>query len=167
MSKKVINHVYLDIDGVLSDFDFETVNELKSKGKWQDEGFPKFIEDKGFEKLKMLNDAQMLIDFLKHTGVTITLLSSAGDAGDNHDEVVRQKKVWLKKHGINFPVIIVKNKQMKKDYASKHALLIDDTKVNAKDFKEAGGRSIHHKSALHTIEKIARKYMLMNVGKHG
>jgi hypothetical protein len=166
MSKKVINHVYLDMDGVLSDFDFETVNELKSKGEWQHDGFPKFVKNKGFEKLPMMHDAQMLLDFLKNSGVPVTLLSSAGDPGDNYDEIVAQKKAWLKKHNINLPAIIVRNRHMKKDHASKHSLLIDDTKSNSKEFKEAGGRAITHKSALHTIEKICRKYLLMNTSSN-
>ena len=160
MSKKVINHVYLDMDGVISNFDFETVNELKSKDKWQHDGFPKFVKNKGFEKLPKLGDADMLIDYLTGTGVKITILSSAGDAGDDYDEIVRQKKSWLAKHNIKFPAIIVKKKDLKKEYASKHALLIDDTKKNCKDFDEEGGNAIVHRSALHTINHITENFFL-------
>lgn len=160
MSKKVINQVYLDMDGVLSDFDLETVDKLKSQNKWQNDEFPKFVDKKGFEHLPMIPDAKLLIDFLKNTGVKICILSSAGDAGDRYKEIVRQKKAWLKKQGIDFPAIIVENKDLKQDYAKKHALLIDDTKQNCKQFKNTGGRAIWHKNALHTIAKISKKYFL-------
>ena len=160
MGKKVINHVYLDMDGVITNFDFETVNELKSKDKWQHDGFPKFVKKKGFEKLPKMGDADMLIDFLVGSGVKITILSSAGDPGDNYDEIVRQKKAWMAKHGIDFPAIIVKKKDLKKEYAKKHALLIDDTKKNCEDFDEEGGNAIQHMSALHTINIISDKYFL-------
>lgn len=160
MSKTVINHVYLDMDGVITNFDFETVNELKSKDKWQEDGFPKFVKNKGFEKLPKLGDADMLIGFLVGSGVKITILSSAGDPGDNYDEIVRQKKSWLTKHNIKFPAIIVEKKDLKKEYAKKHALLIDDTKKNCDDFDEEGGNSIHHKTALNTINIITENYFL-------
>lgn len=163
MSKKVINQVYLDMDGVLTNFDVETVRELQDKGEWKDKGFPTFVKKKGFEHLGMLGDAKLLVHYLQNTGVKISILSSAGSAGSMYPEVVKQKKEWLKKHGLDFPTIIVEHKEMKKDYAKKHALLIDDTKQNCKDFKEAGGRAICHKDALNTIEKLSKKYVL--VGK--
>lgn len=160
MSKKVINHIYLDLDGVLANFDFETVNELKSKGKWQNEGFPKFIRDKGFIKLPKLDDADFLLNFLKKSEVAVTILSSAGDPGDDYHEVVDQKLQWLRKHNIDFPALIVRKKDHKKQWARGRALLIDDNEKNCADFAEAGGNAIKHKSALNTIEVIKNNYFL-------
>lgn len=160
MPKEHINHVYLDLDGVLSDFDFDTVNELKSKGLWQNEAFPEFIKNNGFVKLSKLDDADLLIDFLKQSGVFVTILSSAGDPGDNYSEVVEQKLKWLRNHKIDFPALVVKKKDHKKRWARKHALLIDDTLKNCQDFQQKGGKAIHHRSALNTIETINNHYFL-------
>lgn len=160
MSKE-INHIYLDMDGVITDLDMAMVNEWKKDGKFQ-EHFKKFIEDKGFEKLGLKEDARLLLDYLISTKVKVTILSSAGNPPEDlYKEVEKQKKKWLKQHDIKFPVIVVQKKDHKKDYAKENALLIDDTLVNCTDFRDAGGTSIHYGTAFSTIQLFNSDYNLV------
>lgn len=157
---KVINHVYLDMDGVITDLDLNMINKWKQEGKFQ-ENFTKFIKKKGFSKLSLKEDAHILLNFLIDSKVKVTILSSAGNPEKGlFDKVEDQKKTWLKDQGIDFPAIVVVKKEDKKNYAKPHALLIDDTESNCRDFQENGGNSIKHVSALHTINLINRVYFL-------
>lgn len=158
--RKEINHIYLDMDGVITDLDLNMVNEWKKDDKFQ-EHFTKFIKNKGFEKIGLKEDANIVLNYLMLSKVKVTILSSAGNpAGNLFKEVEKQKKKWLKQQQINFPAIIVKSKELKKKYAEKNALLIDDTLVNCTDFEDAGATSIHHTSALMTIQILNAGYTL-------
>lgn len=159
--KKKVNHIYLDMDGVITDLDLDMVNDWKQDGKFH-EHFTKFIENKGFEKLGLKEDARLLLNYLNELGVSVTILSSAGNPQNGlYPEVARQKKKWLLDHNINYPAIVVQSKEYKKDYAEPGALLIDDTLSNCKDFKEAGGTSIFHGSAFSTVQLLNIEYNLI------
>ena len=147
----MIDQIFLDLDGVLSDFHSEYGQHTKEE--WQIE-FPKFIERRAFVDLKMLPDAIELMDFLDTLGIPITILSSAGGFTDYYDDIVDQKIEWLYNHAIKYPVIIVPQKQVKAQFAGPTRLLIDDQGINCNNFWQAGGQSIQHVSARDTIDKI-------------
>jgi hypothetical protein len=156
----LIHHVFLDMDGVISDLDMEMINEWKKEGKWL-ENFLQFIKDDGFEHLKMIEGADMLLDYLMSSNAQLTILSSAGNPPkEYYKNVANQKLKWLKQHGINVPAIVVEKKEDKKNYASKGSLLIDDTASNCMQFKENGGESILHISILNTLDILKRKFIL-------
>ena len=158
---KKIDVVYLDMDGVITDFYIEVRDKIEDKHKWETEEFPKFIARDGFVNLPMMPDGALLIRFLRISKVEVIILTSAGGiSGDAYESVKRQKETWLKNHNIDWSVIVVPSKGEKKKYATKHSLLIDDTESNVDDFKNAGGRAIHHHTALQTILKIDKKYNL-------
>jgi 5'(3')-deoxyribonucleotidase len=162
----MIKNIALDIDGVLSDFNanpwYSTLTE--SKESWVDT-FPKFVYDKGFEKLKTLPDAFRLVAHLMgllDRGVLdrVYYLSSAGNIGDElYYEVARQKITWLERHF--FPPwipIVVPNKQAKAVFATKETLLIDDQLVNVESFIGAGGHGILHLTADDTISILEKQF---------
>ena len=156
-----IDHVFLDMDGVVTDLSQDMINEWKKEGKFQ-EYFIKFIKDKGFEKLGLKEDARLLLDYLISTKVKVTILSSAGNPPEDlYKEVEKQKKKWLKQHDIKFPAIVVQKKDHKKDYAKENALLIDDTLINCTEFKDAGGVAIYHGTAFSTIQLLNSEYNLI------
>lgn len=157
---KEINHIYLDMDGVITDLDLVMVSSWKHDGKFH-EYFTKFIKDKGFEKLGLKEDARLLLDYLVTSKVKVTILSSAGNPQDGlFKEVEKQKKNWLKEHDIKFKAIVVQSKEDKKKYAKKNALLIDDTLVNCTDFRDEGGVAIHYGTAFSTIQLLNDEYYL-------
>ena len=126
MDKVQIKRVFLDMDGVISDLDMDMINDWKKEGKWL-ENFLKFIDSDGFEKLKMIDGSDMLLDYLLSSNIKLTILSSAGNPPANYyKSVATQKSKWLKEHGINVPAIIVQKKEDKQLYAGSDALLIDE-----------------------------------------
>jgi len=99
--------------------------------------------------LDLMPEAIELIDYLKGTGIPITILSST--ASDKRDPLIRpQKMEWLSKHKIDFPVILVPGAHLKKDYATPNCILIDDTAKNIDGWRREGGIGILHESFFHT-----------------
>jgi len=159
-----ITKIYLDLDGVVADFT-KRYKELyhvnpDSKDARQNFGnnFANFIVSKQFETLDLMPDAPALIDYLKNQDVPVEILSSTGRK-ETHDEVARQKTVWLNKHNIPFKGNFVPGKELKKNYASPSHLIIDDTLSVIEDWKEAGGPAIHHKNARETM--VMLKFYLL------
>ncbi len=155
---KKIEHVFLDLDGVIFDFHGEVGHQLQDRDVWWNVGFPAFIDAGGFANLPLLPDAQELLQFL-YENAYVTILSSAGGS-PRFEEILDQKLEALNKHGIVFPAIIVPSKNIKKDYAREGCLLIDDHHENCQDFIDAGGEAIVHVNAAETISHIKEHYNL-------
>lgn len=146
-------HIYLDLDGVLSDFHSEYGNHTKEE--WLEE-FPKFVYRGGFAHLKILDDARELMEYVDSLGCHVTILSSAGGVDELYHDIVIQKHSWLSYHNIKYPALVVPNKQMKAKYATRTSILIDDQDVNTNNFFIAGGFGIKHTSAINTIKELKR-----------
>ncbi len=153
--------VYLDMDGVLTNFEERFAEKfgypsmaVRNRKHFSTE-WPQFIADKEFETLPWHKGGKMLLDFvMKHPNITrLEILSSSG-GHDHHDEVARQKGVWLEKENIFFPRNIVPGRRFKADYARANTVLIDDTKDIIDSFNKAGGIGIHHKDVGETIETL-------------
>lgn len=150
-----VNKIYLDMDGVIADFDKRyqelfnaTTKESERDKKWA-QFFAKFIQDRHFATLDLMPEAIELMDYLKSTGIPITILSST--SSERRDDAIRpQKMEWLKKHKIDFPVILVPGAHLKKEYASPDSILIDDTSKNIDDWRREGGIGILYEDLLHT-----------------
>ena len=159
-----IDKIYLDMDGVIANFikRYEEVYHIDpdSKGGRKNFGhnFSDFIKTKQFETLELMPDASVLIEYLKNQELPVEILSSTGRP-ENHEEVSRQKTVWLCAHGIPFKGNFVPGKELKKNFATPTSLIIDDTLSVIDDWKEAGGPAIHHKNARDTI--VMLKFYLL------
>ena len=97
-----------------------------------------------------MDDAQLGLDYLNKIPIETEILSSTARP-EVHEAVKEQKINWLKKHNITFNPILVPGKKHKKEYARPDTLLIDDTEVNIRQFKEAGGHAIYHKDWVTTL----------------
>jgi hypothetical protein len=106
--------------------------------------FTHFIVTKQFETLEKLPDADLGLEFLRKANVPTQMLSSTGRP-DSHDDVSKQKMIWLQSHGITFNPIFVPGKELKCKYANPTSIIIDDTKSVIDDWLEAGGIGIWHK----------------------
>lgn len=101
------------------------------------------VSGKNFETLEMLPGAQKLLDAVKSYGVPWEILSSGGTS--RYEEVKQQKITWLRNHGIDAPVNIVRKGPLKAEFADYWHILVDDTKHVVDAYGAAGGRYIHHK----------------------
>ena len=158
-----ITKIYLDMDGVIADFDKRYIKQYKmepreaEKSKEFDKFFDKFIADGEFATLDLMPDAMQLIDYLRSLKVPTEILSSS--ASEKRDPAIRPQKMdWLKKHNIEFTPIIVPGKRYKKDYSNANSVLIDDTQVNIDQWRREGGIGILHTDAINTIN-ILKMYV--------
>ena len=161
--------IYLDMDGVLCDFDKQYIKvngvppSLKSRDKKEhDEKWLNFINSKSFEKLDYYPGAKTLLKAISiiddDPNVNVEILSSAGGAL-HYDEVKAQKVKWLKDHNIPYKVNIVKHRSKKREYANTNTILIYDTDDVIAGFNSAGGREILHKNVIKTIEQLMKVYL--------
>jgi hypothetical protein len=155
----VINKIYLDLDGVVTDFvkryteifDDDPVEARKNKRgsqNWTD-----FVHGKHFELLDYHEGALELLQYLEETGIEVEILSSSG--GEKYHEIVEQQKInWLNARNISHKVNIVSGRRKKALFANENSILIDDTPDNIVRFIDAGGHGIYHTNVNETIEKL-------------
>jgi hypothetical protein len=156
MPEVKISKIYLDMDGVIADFDgrykqlYKIYPSEADTYKVFDGFFAQFIADEQFAKLDLLPDAIELIEYLKTLSIPTEILSST--SSERRDADIRKQKLeWLDKHGITFPVNLVPGKRFKKDYSNPSVLLIDDTSVNIDQWRKEGGIGILHTDTLTTL----------------
>jgi 5'(3')-deoxyribonucleotidase len=150
--------LYLDMDGVLADFNKEYVkyDPLKEDRK-------KFrsavIEHRIFEKLDFMPDTQVLLNHVSRlNGVRIEILTSMGTHETvQANEAKRQKQRWLDKHNIPYKANFVHSKVEKAEYATPTSILIDDSVGCIDPFNAKGGWGILHQFAVntnHTLDNV-------------
>lgn len=151
-----ITKIYLDMDGVIADFDNRFKSLYKMEPREADDRkefykfFDEFIATKQFQTLDMMPDAQLLLNYLSKLSIPTEILSST--SSEKRDAEIRaQKLMWLQTHNIGFKVNLVPGKRFKKDFSNPNSLLIDDTSVNIDQWRREGGIGILHTDALTTI----------------
>ena len=155
-----IQKIFLDLDGVLCDFNKrygeifkQKASSSRERGEKHDDNWNHFVEGKNFETLDWYPGGKELLEYIISLDIPVEILSSSGGRM-HHEEVKRQKKVWLKSHGIDFKANIVPGRHLKADYAKSDIILIDDTKDVIDDFNTAGGIGILHKDTAKTIKTV-------------
>ena len=153
---EILKNIFTKKNDLVSDSE---KNDIKSV-YWR-----KFIEEKQFEKLQVLQQqVKILSDSLKsiktkYPEVRIEILGSTGNPV-NHYLVSEQKKKWLKSNHDKIDITFdkynfVAGRKLKQNYAAKNTILIDDTISNCEEFKNAGGKSFHvHKNMNELTDKI-------------
>ena len=151
-----ITKIYLDMDGVIADFNkrYKELYKIEPKEadtyKTFDKFFTMFIAERQFATLNLMPDAMELINYLRSLKVTTEILSST--SSEKRDAEIREQKIeWLKNHNIEFPVNLVPGKRFKRDFSNSNSLLIDDTSQNIDQWRVEGGIGILHTDAITTI----------------
>jgi hypothetical protein len=159
---KKFTKIYFDMDGCLTNFEKKFMEYYgflslakRERKEWSKDWEDFILNKKGFEQLEWFPGGQDLLKYVRSTKLPVEILSSSGGE-KNHGEVTVQKINWLKKHGINYKANIVSGRKKKKEYATPHTILIDDTEDVIDDFNRAGGVGILHKDSGKTIETLKK-----------
>jgi hypothetical protein len=151
-----ITKIYLDMDGVIADFNkrYKELYKIEPKEadtyKTFDKFFTMFIAERQFATLNLMPDAMELINYLRSLEVPTEILSST--SSEKRDAEIRKQKIeWLNNQNIEFPVNLVPGKRFKRDFSNSNSLLIDDTSQNIDQWRVEGGIGILHTDAITTI----------------
>jgi PAS domain-containing protein len=163
---KVMDYkIYVDMDGVVADFD-QRFKDLSGIGprefeeKYGKDAFWDFI-DEGENKLKFwvgippMSDAKQLIDFVSNYDYEMLTAPSI------KKQSLMGKGLWMinqTKNGL-FPFkpkINYKSAKNKKDFAAPNHILIDDREDTINSWNAAGGIGILHTSAANTISQLKK-----------
>jgi 5'(3')-deoxyribonucleotidase len=151
-----ITKIYLDMDGVIADFDkkYKELYNIAPRDadtyKTFDKFFTTFIAERQFAKLDLMPDAMELINYLRSLPIPTEILSST--SSEKRDAEIREQKVeWLHKHNLTFPINLVPGKRLKRNFSNPNSILIDDTAQNIDQWRAEGGVGILHTDALTTI----------------
>jgi hypothetical protein len=157
--------IYLDMDGVVADFD-KRFTDLAGMGprEFEEEygknAFWDFI-DEGDNKLVFwigippMSDAKQLVDFVSNYDYEMLTAPSL------KKQSVMGKGLWMKnqtnKGLFPFkPKVNYKSAKNKKDFAAPNHILIDDREDNINSWIAAGGIGILHTSASSTINQLKK-----------
>jgi hypothetical protein len=147
------------MDGVIANFEKRYVELFKVEPssardyKEFNTFFDQFVADGHFETLEMMPDAMQLIVALRNALPPTQILSSTASQ-KRYEAISAQKTKWLETHDIDFQRNFVPGKHLKKKYARKDTLIIDDTESVINDWRASGGVAILHKNAADTLVQL-------------
>jgi cytidyltransferase-like protein len=146
--------IYVDMDGVIVDFDggYEKLTGITTKeaDKKGPEFFWKPISKAGAKwwiTLKWMPDGKQLWDYVKKYNPELLSAPSREEASR------LGKRVWVKRElpGVK---LILRSADKKQEFASPNSILIDDREKNIEQWRNAGGIGILHTDAASTIKKL-------------
>jgi phosphoglycolate phosphatase-like HAD superfamily hydrolase len=147
--------LYLDMDGVLCNFDkaYRKLDPEKAdRKKFREAVFTYKI----FEDLEFMPDTTELMNYVsKLDGITIEILTSMGTFDSEQGNAARyQKMKWLDSKNIPYKANFVRAKQEKANFAHDRAILVDDSIGCITPFNAKGGHGILHTKSSDTIQQI-------------
>lgn len=154
--------IWLDMDGVLADFDAGAQEALGTDNTYKFEfihGTKAFWDGLNkqpwfFGTLKPMRDMEILLHAVKHKKLGVLTALPSADA----TRVEEQKREWIndwviENLCIDLPVVCCLTKD-KPDYCTPGSVLVDDRAVNRDMWISKGGRFIVHENARSTIYQL-------------
>lgn len=153
--------IYVDLDGVLVDFDKAmaaigfpldvVLRDKKAKSKfWQTVGWMAKNGKPFWGNMDPMPDAHVLWNYLQKYHIKPEILSATGHVGNATEE----KHAWVKQHLGVVPTHLVRKSSDKAQFAAPNHILIDDRAKSIEPWTAAGGIGILHKSAADTVAKL-------------
>lgn len=149
--------IYLDMDGVLADFDsqFKNLTGLLPKDFEQKYGIEKFWSviptntSKFWSGIPWMPDGKKLRDYTSKYNPTILTAPS------RHKSSEIGKTEWRDKN-MSGVKMIFKGAKFKHELATPNSILVDDRKDNIERWSNAGGIGILHTSTQNTIAQLKK-----------
>lgn len=150
--------IYLDLDGVLADFDLGAGLILGTDNiyKWEFIHGPKAFWEKldsypnFFGSLPLKNDAATLWNAVKkEKPVILTALPKMGA-----EEVERQKRAWVSRYLGEDVKVICCQTQDKPQFCSPGDVLVDDRAVNREAWEALGGHYVLHTYSAGSVQLL-------------
>ena len=165
--------IYLDMDGVLADFD-RGVNELcglrasSQDGKDNDPGYDDRMweairkVDHFYGRLKLMPGAKEMFDLLYGKyGDRCEILTGIPKPKRGIAEAGEDKTAWVKRLlSDRIRVNIVYREEKPRFCRGRESVLIDDREGNIREWEEMGGTGILHVSAEKTLAELKRAKLL-------
>jgi len=160
------NVIYLDMDGVLADFEghMHTLMGPVWKEEINKDGWGKLADHPSlYADLPMMPDALELysgcLEKVAHYSQIQVLTALPNKAAPNFPDVVKHKIDWIHRHispdlRVHFGPLAV-HKQLHKKHAND--VLIDDMKRNIKQWNDVGGIGILHTSAIGSLIELTMR----------
>jgi 5'(3')-deoxyribonucleotidase len=145
--------IYIDCDGVLANFEGFVVNKYGLRPRKLEEKigasafWKEMYESEVFRNLSPLDDANHLIDSIRHLNPTILTGTPWGNWAKE------QKLEWRDKHFPGVPMIVCQSKEKCK-HCSPGDILIDDWQKYRHLWIRAGGIFISHYDAESSLEAL-------------
>jgi hypothetical protein len=169
-----VTTIFLDMDGVLADFnaalrargvvDDQPEFHHKPKDEWTkdqialDASVRACMESSDFwPSIPLMADAKALWKFCDRFDPNVYILTATPRETNFRSRIEKQKREWVDHHFGPFfeNRVIVCAREYKKNYAGPNCVLVDDMAVNCREWFKAGGISIHHKSAQDSINYLS------------
>lgn len=163
--------IYLDMDGVLTNFE-KRYDELfgirpseqaeRTTHFWR--FFEEFIEGGNFRTLEKHPDADTLLQFVHEMRVPVEILTSSG--GEKHHHRVSEDKIaWLQQNAIPYKANVVPGGSKKAAMAQPWHILVDDTPHVVEKYRAAGGTAILHHDIDVTLSELAKLHLKWQGGE--
>lgn len=152
--------LFLDVDGVIGDFDELAhkvlgMNPRRYEFMFGSRDFWKKLENHGgfFTEINLTFDAMDLYDAVKHLNpIFLTGIPHTGD----YASATVEKNEWIDMHfGKDHPRQICLSKD-KRNFMKPGDVIVDDWPKHKHLWQEAGGIWVEHKSAVYSIEELKR-----------
>lgn len=156
--------LYIDMDGVLADFDRSIIQHLG--GSCEEVGDERIQAEVPRIKDFWINippipDMRELWEFVAPFNPFILTARASWD----HDACVEAKPKWIANHLPDFPqdrLLIVRRSEKARyalNYDNSPAVLVDDFTINTSEWSRRGGHPILHISARSSINDLKRPYI--------
>ena len=152
-----MTRLYLDLDGVLADFDtyFEEIFGVHPRKTTDAFVWSSINSHKNFfSELPLFEGGKEFFDRVNFIGLELAILTAAPKS--NYHEAAKQKRQWVYKHICPhvtvLPVYGGKSKPL--FMHSPNDILIDDFAVNCNNWRKAGGRAILHTDFKSSLGKL-------------